>query len=491
MAAPPPPSTPIDTDDAKRETVGFVTGTLAEYALGRTLERLAPEVSFEPRALPLRIAVAALMTTDWVARHLNVPDGIERLVLPGYCRGDLGDVERATGLPVERGPNDLRDLPAYYGRQPSASDYGAFAIEIVAEINHVPQLELAEVLRVARRYREAGADVIDVGCDPGGPFRGVADVVRELRAEGFRISIDSLDPVEIEAAVDAGAELVLSVRRDNLDVARDLPCEFVVIPDDPSTLDGLRECAEALAGWGKRFRLDPVIEPIGFGFAESLGRYVETRREFPDAEILMGVGNVTELTGADSAPINVLLLGFCEELGIRSVLTTEVIHWARSSVRECNLARRLVHYAVRHGAIPKHVEPQLHLLRDAKHEEHGIEVIERLASTIRDRNFRVFAEGDEIHVLSRGRHARGRDPFEIFETLGVEDASHAFYLGYEMCKAVTAITLGKDYEQDRALRWGFLTREESSHLDRARNPSSEDVTSEPNDPPRADEEPNA
>jgi hypothetical protein len=43
------------------------------------------------------------------------------------------------------------------------------------------------------------------------------------------------------------------------------------------------------------------------------------------------------------------------------------------------------------------------------------------------------------------------------------DPSHAFYLGYELAKAVTALTLGKNYVQDQALRWGFLTREETSH----------------------------
>ena len=43
------------------------------------------------------------------------------------------------------------------------------------------------------------------------------------------------------------------------------------------------------------------------------------------------------------------------------------------------------------------------------------------------------------------------------------DAAHAFYLGYEMAKAVTALTLGKEYRQDEALDWGFLTRAETSH----------------------------
>jgi hypothetical protein len=40
------------------------------------------------------------------------------------------------------------------------------------------------------------------------------------------------------------------------------------------------------------------------------------------------------------------------------------------------------------------------------------------------------------------------------------DPAHAFYLGYEMAKAVTALTLAKNYVQDQALRWGFLTEQE-------------------------------
>ena len=32
-----------------------------------------------------------------------------------------------------------------------------------------------------------------------------------------------------------------------------------------------------------------------------------------------------------------------------------------------------------------------------------------------------------------------------------------------MAKAVTALTLGKNYTQDQALRWGFLTVPEESH----------------------------
>ena len=73
------------------------------------------------------------------------------------------------------------------------------------------------------------------------------------------------------------------------------------MPDDPATLAGLDETVEFLAERGVPLRIDPVLEPIGFGFAASLGRYLEVRRRYPDAEMMMGIGNLTELTDADSA----------------------------------------------------------------------------------------------------------------------------------------------------------------------------------------------
>jgi dihydropteroate synthase-like protein len=447
----------------------FVTGKLAEPALRRLLADLAPHAAFEYTVAVLPITVAALATTDWIARHLRVPPNIDRIVLPGLCAGDL-DAIAATGLPTERGPKDLRDLPEFLGQGAEpAPGYGTHDIEILAEINHVPRLTLAEVLTQARAYRSSGADVIDLGCDPGTTWSGARDVVRALRDQGFRVSIDSFNPAEVEAAVAGGAELVLSVNSSNLAAARSWGCEVVAVPDVPANLEGLDRTVEALHGWGVPFRIDPILEPIGFGFAASLGRYLEVRRRYPDAGMLMGVGNLTELTDVDSAGVNVLLLGFCQETGIRSVLTTEVINWCRSCVRELDLARRLVHHAWTRHVLPKRLEPDLLLLRDPKLREHGEDTLRELAERVTDRNFRLFAERGLLHILNGRMYLQGTDPFALFaQVLEKEavDPAHAFYLGYEMAKAVTALTLGKNYVQDQALRWGFLTRPEVSHQGR-------------------------
>src|SRR6185312_4821603 len=144
------------------------------------------------------------------------PPEATRILVPGYCHGDLAPIAAATGVPVDRGPKDLRDLLAYFGKRPPGVDQiGAYDIEIVAEINHAPRLTTDAIMAQAAELAAAGADWIDVGCDPGDTWTGVSDIVRRLCDAGHRVSIDSLNPEEIEPAVRAGAELVLSVNSSN------------------------------------------------------------------------------------------------------------------------------------------------------------------------------------------------------------------------------------------------------------------------------------
>src|SRR6202011_1267337 len=97
-------------------------------------------------------------------------------------------------------------------------------------------------------------------------WAGVADAVRMLRGHGLRVSLDSFNPAEVEAAVAAGAGLVLRVNSSNRDAAPSWGCEVVAVPDVPATLEGLDATVETLEGAGVRFRIDPVIEPIGLRF---------------------------------------------------------------------------------------------------------------------------------------------------------------------------------------------------------------------------------
>ncbi len=112
--------------------------------------------------------------------------------------------------------------------------------------------------------------------------------------------------------------------------------------------------------------------------------------------------------------------------------------------------------------LPKHLEPRLVALRDTKVTQFGDENLIELQRRIRDPNWRIFAERGTIYALNNARFLKGDDPFVIFEQMDVTDPSHAFYLGYELMKAKTALTLSKSYRQDQALEWGFLTEPEVS-----------------------------
>ena len=454
---------------SKRDHIHFVTGRLAEHALRDIVKELAAKVGFAYSIDVLPITVAALMTPKWVARHIQVPSETTRIVLPGYCNGDLAPLKQLSDRPIDLGPHDLRELPTLFGHQSETrKDYGKYSIEILAEINHAPRLSLSEIEKHARQLAADGADLIDIGCEPSHTWQNVGDAVRLLKDLGLRVSIDSFNVVEIEAAVEAGAELVLSVNSSNREAACDWGCEVVVIPDDIETQAGLAETTELLTEHQVPVRLDPILEPIGCGFTNSLQRYWKVREQYPDLPMMMGIGNITELTDTDSLGINLLLLAICEELKIHSVLTTQVINWARSSVRECALARQLVYHAHTHRVIPKHTAPELVVLRDPRLLPMGAESLERLSEQIKDPNYRLFAEDGRLHIINSEVHISGTNPYELFAKLMATeprnvDPSHAFYLGYELSKAVTALTLGKQYRQDEALNWGFLTIPEKTH----------------------------
>jgi dihydropteroate synthase len=466
--------------NSRPRRVLFVTGKLAEPALRRVLGDMAPVFSYDIAVLG--ITVAALMTTAWIARHLPVPrDDTDLVLIPGLCEGDPAVIREKLGLRVEKGPKDLREIPSYFGHS-IPRDYGAWDIEIVAEINNVPRLTRDETRRAAEYFRESGADIIDVGCTPGLPFPDLDAVVRELVSAGMRVSIDTFDVGEIRAAVAAGAELVLSVNGSNIEVAHDLAAagaRAVVVPDAGSWFDSIDRTIGELERLGVPYIIDPVLEPIGFGFMASLERYAEARRRYPDAELMMGIGNVTELTAADSTGVNALLIAICQELGIRMVLTTEVIPWAHGAVREVGVARQLMHHAVGAHVVPKHIDDRLVTVKDVSVLSYSEDELRDLHRRITDPNFRIFTDRDTITVLNRERFVRGTDIQDIFAQLAVTEATHAFYLGKELAKAKLAITLGKTYRQEGSLSWGYLTPPDDVKSEHVRLTQRSSRTEEP------------
>jgi dihydropteroate synthase len=434
----------------------MVTGQLAREPLERLTA--AGRLPGECRVEALPISVAALLTLPFLRQKLRCAAG-ERVLLPGLCKIDLEEAARALGVPVDKGPKDLRDLPAWFGRPAPGEDYGAHDIVILAEINDAPDLSAAELVVAAERYRAGGADVIDLGCTPGCTGEGVGEAVRALKARGLRVSVDSFNPEEIARADAAGADYVLSLNSQNLHLAAGMRAVPVIVPDAGGGLESLAaNLQRARAAGVAKVILDPVLEPIHFGLAASIRRYCEARERFPGEEMLMGVGNLTELTEADSTGVNAVCLGIMSELGIRHVLTTEVASWARGCVRELDAGRRLMHYARRRQALPKGIDASLLTCRDSRAALANEAELRALQEKIADLDYRIDVDGRAIHVFNKREFVSGTNLRDIFMRLDAgDDASHAFYLGRELMKAQIALRLGKKYVQGEPLDWGYLS----------------------------------
>jgi dihydropteroate synthase-like protein len=308
--------------------------------------------------------------------------------------------------------------------------------------------------------------VIDIGCLPSTPFDHLEDAVLALKGEGFAVSVDSVDPQELVRGGRAGADYLLSLTLDTLWIADEVASTPVLIAREPSDEASLLAAIDAMQAKGRRFFADPILDPIPFGLLASLKRYQRLRAVRPDVQIMMGVGNLTELTEADTSGINALLFGIGVELGITAVLTTQVSGHARRAVREADAARRIMYAARENQMLPKGLSDVLMTVHAKRPTTDTPEEINETASQVRDPNFRVQVSTDGVHVFNRDGHQIVRDAFTAWPGLKLEhDGSHAFYMGVELAKAELAFTLGKRYVQDQPLDWGVAAPRAAENLE--------------------------
>ena len=443
----------------------FLTGALAERPLRRVLDGLdLGETTWSVRQLGVK--VAALMTADLIRRRLLDTGAADRIIIPGRCRGDLAALSAHFGIPVERGPEELMDLPGFFGLAGRTPDLSAYSVRIFAEIVDAPRLTVPLILERAAAFRADGADVIDLGGLPDTPFEHLAATVVALKEAGFLVSIDSMQPTELLTGGRAGADFLLSLNEDTLWIADQVVACPVLVPATPGDLPSLERAMARLDLDARPYLADPILDPIHFGFADSVVRYHELRRRYPAAQLMMGLGNLTELTEADTLGINAILMGLVSELAIDNVLTTQVSAHCRSAIREADRARRIMHWARQEGSLPKQVDPGLTAIHERNPFPASIDDIRELAAAVRDPSYRIQVSTAGIHCFNRDGLHSFDDPFAFYPHLGVEqDAGHAFYLGVELARAQIAQRLGKRYVQDQDLRWGCVLPPEPTDLE--------------------------
>ena len=439
----------------------FITGRLAESSLRRVLDTIESK-DFTYEIKQLGVSVAALITADMVKRRLQVAGNFDQILLPGLCAGNMDDLSSHYGIDVIKGPVDLKDLPEYFGSPARKHSLQEYSAKIFAEIVDAPDLNIEQILQRAITYREAGADVIDIGCLPEKPFPHLEESIQALKAEGFETSVDSLNDQELLRGGQAGADYLLSLSEKTLWIADEVASTPVLIPVDGSGNESLYAAIEIMGIKNRNFLADSILNPIHFGLTKSIVQYYELRKNYPEVPIMIGTGNLTELTDADTIGITAMLMGIASELDAAAILTTQVSGHACTAVAETDLARRMMHAAKSDSSLPRGYSDGLLALHEKKPYPSTAEEIRELAGQIRDPSFRIQISQEGLHIFNRIGLYEATDPFDLYPHLAVEDdASHAFYLGVELARAQIAWQLGKRYLQDRMLNWGCITQSEA------------------------------
>jgi dihydropteroate synthase-like protein len=307
------------------------------------------------------------------------------------------------------------------------------------------------------------------------------------------VSIDSMKPEEIEAGLEGGAHMVLSLDQDNMmDIAKKFRKRaiFTVIPaaqqgaEIPKALDERVELlidnlSNARSLGYKKLIADPLCDPlITPGLMNALQAYALFGKREPKVPMLMGTGNITELLDADSPGANALLAGLATELEVSLLLTTEVSPKTKGSVWEANRAAQMMHLARRRRAHPKDLGLDLLLLKPKRFSEQAFELVEGIeypitnvsqeAATLRlDRaGFFTFHVDRERYLLIARHYSTETRETPDLELEGasaeqlinailarelVTQFDHAAYIGRELTRAELALITGRPYIQEAPL----------------------------------------
>jgi dihydropteroate synthase len=406
-----------------KNNILFITGKLAEKNLRNILDCIEDK-KFTYEIRNLNINVAALLTTEMIHRRIGNVDSFNKIILPGKVRGDIDELAKKLKIEIERGPEELKDLPVMFGGNPLKHDLSKYEVHIFAEITDAPNMKIQEIINMADNYRNNGADIIDIGCLPNKSFPHLSETIQELKRQDFYVSIDSHSDEELILGGKSGADYLLSIKSDNFYILDEVDSYPILIPKD-GDMESLYDCIDKCILDKRIFIADPILDPINYGFTQSIIRYSELRKRYPDIHIMMGTGNVTELTHADTTGMTMILMGIISELKINHILTTEVSKHCRTVVKESDLARRIILASSLGNTTPKHINSD-----------------------------------DGVHLFNKKGLQVAVDPFDFFKKIDVgDDTGHAFYLGVELARAQIAHQLGKFYEQDEELKWGCLVDE--------------------------------
>ena len=214
-----------------KKNILFITGKLAEKNLKKILDCIE-EKDFSYEIRNLNINVAALLTTEMIYRRIGNVDNFSKIILPGKVRGDIDELAKKLKIEIERGPEELKDLPVMFGGNPLKYDLSKYEVHIFAEITDAPNMKIQEIISMANYYRDNGADIIDIGCLPNKSFPHLSETIQELKRQDFYVSIDSHLDKELILGGKSGADYLLSIKSDNFYILDEVDSYPILIPKD-------------------------------------------------------------------------------------------------------------------------------------------------------------------------------------------------------------------------------------------------------------------
>jgi dihydropteroate synthase-like protein len=513
----------------------LVTGQLAK----EIVSSCAKESAIETETFALKIAVAAFLTPQTIIDGLKGKKlaGFNLILTPGLLRGDTQAITLATGVPAFKGPRYAADLPTVLDmlcevqlsttvpaddllrekltekamqeihkteaqretllKKPCNMHVGSvalgkdFPMRVLAEIVDAALMDKETIQSTAKRFVSAGADFIDVGMVAGeSQPKKAAQMVRWVKeVVDVPVSIDTLDAAEIKAAVEAGAEVVLSADAGNIEEIAPYVknAAVIVIPTNqrqgfiPKTAtERVRFLEETIAKARKlgvkHLIADLIVEPQDI--LESFIAFKEFAARNPTVPLFIGISNVTELFDADSVGLNAILARLSSEVGGSILLATEKSAKAKGTVAEEVAAAKMMFLAKKRGSVPKDLGIDLLILKDKRSFEEPYDAeteknakiataSEEPAPSVLDSTGAFKIAVDRIESLLVVTHFLADDttkPVNIVKGASAEAVyqkiiqlglvtrlDHAAYLGMELAKAEVALKTGKGYVQDLAL----------------------------------------
>ncbi len=525
----------LPTEPNEKLKVLLVTGRLAEENIKQFARESETKLTTE--TIALGTPIAALLTPEKIVKALETLNlkRFNMILVPGLVRGDTAVISKVTGIEVFKGPRYAADLPTVLdslneiklsttmpaddlvreklqkkalleiektekNRNELLKQDGNilignlavgkdFPMRVLAEIVDAPLMSKAIIQRLAKHFVSSGAQIIDVGMSAGNstPSKAKTIVKAVKDAVDVPVSIDSFDPEEIRAGVQAGAELVLSADAGNLQAIAPYvkSVAVVVIPTDqregyfPKDAEERVKFTEEILAEAKNLGIkkciaDLILDPLNV--AESFNAFRKFAQRNPTVPLFVGISNVTELIDADSIGVNALLARLSSEVGASMLLATEKSDKAKGTIKEDATAAKMMFLAKHRSSVPKDLGIDLLVLKDKRNREEQYDKrIERTAkvfsaesSTLTELDSKgsftilldrrkqdivalhVAPNREKPDVVIKGK-ASGEIRTKIMELGLVSKMEHMAYISAELTKAEIALRTGKEYIQDKTL----------------------------------------